>query len=77
MKDLSGINFRNVTIGAWILLILVVVVVSFLISYPLMLLWNIALVPAVTVLAEVSWLQMWGISILLNLMINGIGFSTK
>jgi hypothetical protein len=38
--------------------------VSFLLSYPVMLLWNECLVPAVTILREVSWLQMWGISVL-------------
>jgi len=43
---------------------------SFLVSYPLMLLWNGCLVPAVTVLEEVTWLQMWGIVFLLNSLFN-------
>jgi hypothetical protein len=42
------------------------VALSFLLSYPLMLLWNLCLVPAVTTLKEVGWLQMWGIVFLLN-----------
>lgn len=63
-------------VGAFFIVLAIVVVISLLISYPLMLLWNIALVPAVTVLAEVSWLQMWGISILLNLLIKGVAVKT-
>lgn len=42
------------------------VFLSFLLSYPMMLLWNGCLVPATTILKEVSWLQMWGIVILFN-----------
>ena len=41
-------------------------VISFLFSYPLMLLWNGCLVPAIPALEEVGWLQMWGISILIG-----------
>ena len=52
------------------------VVLSLLMSYPLMLLWNGCLVPAVTVVREVGWLQMWGISVLVGLMVK-TNFSTK
>lgn len=40
------------------------VVLGFLLSYPAMILWNLCLVPAVTGLKEVEWLQMWGIIVL-------------
>lgn len=46
----------------------VVVFLSFLLSYPLMLLWNGCLVGAVTIVKPVTWLQMWGVSILLGLL---------
>jgi hypothetical protein len=46
--------------------ILAIIFVSFLLSFPLMLLWNGCLVPAIQVLNQVSWLQMWGISILIG-----------
>jgi hypothetical protein len=45
---------------------------GFLISFPIMLLWNDCLVPAVSILKEVSWLQMFGISVLVNFL-----FKTK
>lgn len=45
-----------------------VVFLGFLLSYPLMLLWNLCLVPAVSTLSTVGWLQMWGISILIGLL---------
>jgi hypothetical protein len=49
-------------------LIGLVVLISFLLSYPLMLLWNGCLVDAVDGVHEVSWLQMWGLSILIGLL---------
>ena len=48
--------------------ILLVVGVSFLLSYPAMLLWNNCLVPAVFISHPVTWMQMWGISILMGLL---------
>jgi len=44
------------------------VLVSFLFSYPLMLLWNGCLVPAIPGIQEVEWLQMWGIALLIKQM---------
>lgn len=46
-----------------------VLLVSFLLSYPAMLLWNLCLVPAVPTLTEVGWLQMWGIAILIGILV--------
>lgn len=40
---------------------------SLVVSYPLATLWNLALVPAVSTLKEITWLQMWGIGILLGI----------
>ena len=46
-----------------------ILLVSFLLSYPAMLLWNLCLVPAVPALAEVGWLQMWGIATLIGILV--------
>jgi hypothetical protein len=43
-----------------------IVVLGLLLSLPVMLLWNIALVPAIPGLVEIGWLQAWGILILCN-----------
>ena len=48
-----------------------IVLVSFLLSYPLMIIWNTCLVPAVPAIKEVEWLQMWGISLLIGSMFKG------
>ena len=45
-------------------LITLVLAVSFLLSWPVMMLWNGCLVGAVDGVHEVSWLQAWGISVL-------------
>lgn len=41
-----------------------VVFFGLLFSLPVMLLWNACLVPAIPGLAQISWLQAWGIMIL-------------
>ena len=48
------------------------VIFGLLLSLPVMLLWNIALVPAIPGLAEIGWLQAWGILILCNILIKPI-----
>jgi len=42
------------------------VLYGLLLSLPVMLLWNYCLVPAVSGLSEIGWLQAWGILILAN-----------
>ncbi len=51
-------------IGLSIAGIALIVIFGLLLSLPVMLLWNIALVPAIPGLAEIGWLQAWGILIL-------------
>lgn len=76
-SSLSDINFVKVGIEVWIVAVLVLILISFFVSYPLMLLWNFALVPVLSVVGEVSWLQMWGIVILCNFMFKGYGVTKK
>lgn len=52
-------------IGA-LMIVGIAVVLSALFAIPMMFLWNLCLVPAVTVLKEVSWMQMWGILLFLG-----------
>lgn len=52
----------NILTGVAVL-ILVIFLVGLIVSYPFMLLWNYCLVPAITVLSEVTWLQAYGILI--------------
>lgn len=42
--------------------------VSFVLSWPVMFLWNNCLVDAVTVTKEITWLQGWGISFLTSIL---------
>jgi hypothetical protein len=44
------------------------VLLSFLFSLPVYLLWNGCLVDAITVVKEITWLQAWGISFLASLL---------
>jgi hypothetical protein len=41
---------------------------SFLLAWPVMMLWNGCLVDAVTGVKEVTWLQAWGLNMLAGIM---------
>lgn len=57
-----------VGLGATVLILAIIVFVGLLLSFPLMLLWNACLVPAVQGLSEIGWLQAWGIMIACSIM---------
>lgn len=44
------------------------IILAFLFCYPAMYLWNVALVPAVTVLNTVTWFQMFGIYVMARIL---------
>lgn len=44
--------------------------ISFLLSWPVMTLWNECLMPAVTGIKEIGWIQAWGISTLCGILFN-------
>jgi hypothetical protein len=54
----------STAIGTFVALISLAVFFSFLLSWPVMWLWNNALVGAVVGVNEIGWLQAWGINIL-------------
>lgn len=53
------------------------IVIGLIVSYPLMLLWNYCLVSAVSIVHEVSWMQMWGLLILFSAMFKTSTITTK
>jgi hypothetical protein len=53
-----------VVIGAGVLALVSLVALSFLMSWPVYMLWNGCLVGAIAGVAEVTWLQAWGITVL-------------
>jgi hypothetical protein len=55
-------------ITAFIGLVLVLVLVSFLLAWPVMELWNQCLVPAVDGVKEIGWMQAWGIQFLFGIL---------
>ena len=57
-----------IVVGAAIVGIVGIVFLSFLLSWPVMWLWNNALVGAAVGVNQVSWLQAWGISVLFGLL---------
>lgn len=48
--------------------VMFLVCLSFLLSWPVYMLWNECLVDAVTGVKEVTWLQAWGLNLLAGIM---------
>ena len=53
------------------------VVLSFLFSWPVWMLWNGCLVGAIDGVHQITWLQAWGISILCSFLFKPTSVSTK
>ena len=55
-------------LGAFVILVAGALFVSFLLSWPVMMLWNGCLVPAVDGVKPIGWLQAWGLQFLINML---------
>lgn len=61
------LNGRPSPLGVIAGVILFGAIVGAVFSFPVMLLWNGCLVPAVNGVNEIGWLQAWGLMILVNI----------
>lgn len=66
-----------VVVGGVVVAIVGLVFLSFLLSWPVMWLWNNALVGAITGVNEVSWVQAWGISVLCGILFKSTASVSK
>ena len=57
-----------VALGVFVVSIATLLFLSFVLSWPVMMLWNGCLVGAVAFVQEVTWLQAWGIQFLFALL---------
>jgi len=57
-----------VIVGAVVTALAGLLLLSFLLSWPVYMLWNGCLVGAVAGVSEVTWLQAWGLNILVGIM---------
>jgi hypothetical protein len=64
-------------IGTVVLGLAALLFISFLLSWPVYMLWNGCLVGAVAGVAEVTWLQAWGLSILCGFLFKPHSVTTK
>jgi hypothetical protein len=58
MEKIAGV------VGVVVLGIMGLLALSFLLSWPVYMLWNGCLVGAIAGVSEVSWLQAWGLTVL-------------
>ena len=61
-------NEITTAITAFIGLLVVLILFSFLLAWPVMELWNGCLVPAVDGVKQIGWLQAWGIQFLFGIL---------
>jgi hypothetical protein len=52
-------------------------VLSFLVSLPVMVLWNNCLVPAIDGVNTISWIQAWGITFLFSILLKNNSISME
>ena len=64
-------------IGALVTVVVFIVVFGLLMSLPVMWLWNYSLVPAVSGVKELGWLQSWGMLILCGLLFKNSSASSS
>jgi hypothetical protein len=55
-------------VGAFVILVAGALFVAFLLAWPVMMLWNGCLVPAVDGVNQIGWLQAWGLQFLINML---------
>ena len=53
------------------------ILMGLVLAFPIMLVWNAALVPALTIVKPISWLQAWGIMVLFGVLFKSDGFNTN
>lgn len=58
-------------------IVIINLIIGLLVSFPVFILWNSCLVPAVTFAHEISWLQAWGLSILAGFLFKDITVEAK
>ena len=61
-------NEITTAISAFIGILVVLILFSFLLAWPVMELWNGCLVPAVDGVKQIGWLQAWGLQFLINML---------
>jgi hypothetical protein len=66
-----------IAVGAIVLGIASLLLLSFLLSWPVYMLWNGCLVGAVAGVSEVTWLQAWGLTILCGFLFKTTVSNTK
>ena len=65
------------SIAAVIGTIALLVFLSFLLSWPVMMLWNGCLVDALTIAKPIGWMQAWGLSVLASFFFKSTSTSTS
>lgn len=66
-----------IVVGAVVVGLIGLLLLSFLLSWPVYMLWNGCLVDAITGVKEVTWLQAWGLSILAGLLFKSTTSTSK
>lgn len=61
-------------VGAVVVVVALIVFVGLLLALPLAILWNGCVVPAISGVQEITWLQAWGIMIVSNILFKSTSY---
>ena len=67
----------SLAVGAIVLGIVGILVLSFLLSWPVYMLWNGCLVGAIAGVSQITWLQAWGLTVLCGFLFKSNVSNTK
>ena len=76
-KETKMDSSTKTALVAFLLAVTISIVMGLVLAYPIMLVWNAALVPAFTIVKPISWLQAWGIMVLFGVLFKSEGFNTN
>ena len=65
------------TLVAALVALVISILMGLLLAFPVMLVWNASLVPALTIVKPISWIQCWGIMVLCGVLFKSDTFSLK
>lgn len=74
-KKENKMNSPTKIIVAALVAIMISILMGLLLAFPVMVVWNTFLVPALTIVKPIGWIQAWGIMVLCGVLFKSDTFS--
>lgn len=74
-KKENKMDSTNKIIVAALVALVITILMGLLLAFPVMVVWNSFLVPALTIVKPIGWIQAWGIMVLCGVLFKADSFS--